>query len=984
MKKQLRGRLSATLLTLLLLGSFALPQRSLAQAFPTDGALGITVKVKNLYKGEKINFNFESSGSGKVAIEWKKSNNRWHSTVKSFSKGYSNVVLKWEKSDGGDNATTEFRVYSNDWNQVQKMRIGYKPNDKAMITEVILSSNLTGLTHFYTYYGSNKKRAHIDKVILPSHGRLRVFSAVKTTLSSVENLDKCTKLERFTASDGFLKNLDFSKSPLLKFLDLYYNDALETIKFSPYAKLNYINVAATKLNESSIRSCIFSAAVNGDLLLQAWGKSAPMNRNPWRISEYLYHRVFTKGEHVKKTIKAVRGFNSGSGQESYSEGYTIPSFDKFKDHTVSYKTMNYQPEQKFYKVNIATQPRGGKITTNPDYVRFNYKYTLKATPDWGYTIRKVRLHPTTSPYDIKPNKEASFYMANEGVTVIPQWEKLKFTVKLNYNANEGSVSIDNYPGLSPSIPYNTYLRVKVEPKPGYAYDRIEIKYRDPKYGREKILEQFGFWLENNTDVVVYFKKAKYQVILDKKGSGVLEVDGKTGNFSADYDQLCNVTATPNSGHELVSLTADGVDIKSTKQFRVKGATHVRAVFAKKSAQTYPVTIRNHTGGKITISGMPGENLNAVRAGTRLKAIVSLDAGYFLSTLEANGLDIKSDGTFIVNGPTEVEATYTKKIFKVTMEGDDNGTIDVEEDGLDFDRIEYGQVLNIVANPIDGYELATLTANDMDIKDAQSVTITGATTIKATFAEKSYAVTLEKPENGNIKLANEGIDLTNVTHGTMLDIVVTPDKGYMLETLTANGLNIKDTKSVIVTETTTIKATFDVATCIVSLPEIDGGTFEVEDKSVNIAAVPYGSKLKFTIAGKSLSKVASSEKVINIRIIPDEGKELMSLLANGEDISESFEVVVEDDIRIEAEFGTETALDEVATLATKLYPNPTSNFLYVEEAYSNTPYRFVTLDGALLRSGVTDDEGKAVLDLRGVATGSYLFVIKTNTFKVIVR
>ena len=80
-----------------------------------------------------------------------------------------------------------------------------------------------------------------------------------------------------------------------------------------------------------------------------------------------------------------------------------------------------------------------------------------------------------------------------------------------------------------------------------------------------------------------------------------------------------------------------------------------------------------------------------------------------------------------------------------------------------------------------------------------------------FEANEHAVTFADPANGSLVIKYAGSPITTgdeFTKNSVLTVEVTPDTGYQLETLTANGDDIKDTKSfTVVTENVVVAATF---------------------------------------------------------------------------------------------------------------------------------------------------------------------------------
>ena len=145
-------------------------------------------------------------------------------------------------------------------------------------------------------------------------------------------------------------------------------------------------------------------------------------------------------------------------------------------------------------------------------------------------------------------------------------------------------------------------------------------------------------------------------------------------------------------------------------------------------------------------------------------------------------------------------------YAVTLTKEGEGTL-TATGAADLNAVPYGTELTIEATPATGYELKALTANGADILATKKVVVVkGATEVKATFAKKTFAVTLTKEGEGTIT-ATGAADLNAVPEGTELTIEATPAAGYELTALTTNGSDILATKKVVVKGATEVKATF---------------------------------------------------------------------------------------------------------------------------------------------------------------------------------
>lgn len=134
------------------------------------------------------------------------------------------------------------------------------------------------------------------------------------------------------------------------------------------------------------------------------------------------------------------------------------------------------------------------------------------------------------------------------------------------------------------------------------------------------------------------------------------------------------------------------------------------------------------------------------------------------------------------------------------------------------------------------------------------------------ATPTYAVTVEQPENGTVKVTDmEGNAIAGeVEEGTELQVTATPNEGYDLESILVNGKAIEGNKFT-VKEATTVTATFKRQEITVTYSITEGNKMTVLVNDTEVASgsnVAKGSELtvKFEIEkGKVLSEVLVNDE-----------------------------------------------------------------------------------------------------------------------------
>ncbi len=419
-------------------------------------------------------------------------------------------------------------------------------------------------------------------------------------------------------------------------------------------------------------------------------------------------------------------------------------------------------------------------------VLYGTELTIEATPADGYKLTALTANDT----DILESK--TFVVTGATIVKATFANTKTFSVALTHEG-EGTLNAIGSDDLN-AVLYGTELTIEAKPAEGYYLMALTANGTDILATRKVVVKEA-------MEVKATFAKKTFAVTLTNEGEGTLNATGADNLNAVEYGTELTIEATPAEGYTLVSLTANGTDILSTRKVVVKEATEVKATFAKK---TFAVTLTNEGEGTLNATG--ADNLNAVEYGTELTIEVTPAEGYELTALTANGTDILATRKVVVKEATEVKATFAKKTFGVTLTHEGEGTLNAT--GADnLNAVEYGTELTIEATPAEGYELTALTANGTDILATKKVVVKEATEVKATFAKKTFAVTLTKEAGEGTLKANGADNLNAVEYGTELTIEATPAEGYELTALTANGTDILATKKFVVKGATEIKATF---------------------------------------------------------------------------------------------------------------------------------------------------------------------------------
>ena len=319
----------------------------------------------------------------------------------------------------------------------------------------------------------------------------------------------------------------------------------------------------------------------------------------------------------------------------------------------------------------------------------------------------------------------------------------------------------------------------------------------------------------------------FAVTLTQGDNGTISATGADDLHAVLEGTELTITDSPKKGYELTALTANGEDILATKKLNVREDTEIKATFAKKS---YTVTFTKEGKGNLTATknGEPFTSGSPAHEGDKIVITAQPAEGYqidkwLIGKEEMEFTPYTGKTTFectVGTADVLIKATFAKKSYTVTFttEGEGENKLTATRNGEPFTSgspAHEGDKIVITAQPAEGYQIDKWLIGK---EEMEFTPYTGQTTfectvgttdvlIKATFAKKTYPVTLTYNEHGTISIV-EPVDLEAVPYGTTLTVKATGKNAQCeLTALTANGKDILSTKQFTVQGATKVQATF---------------------------------------------------------------------------------------------------------------------------------------------------------------------------------
>lgn len=325
--------------------------------------------------------------------------------------------------------------------------------------------------------------------------------------------------------------------------------------------------------------------------------------------------------------------------------------------------------------------------------------------------------------------------------------------------------------------------------------------------------------------------------------------------------------------------------------------------------TYLVTATGTTGGTVNVLGkteddvyVKGQEISLVALSLPNYKFESWSVTGASETLPANdSIFVKAD-----NNKTYT-ANFSPIMRAVTINHVGNGSLSVTAEGAKVASgafLRQGTILQIVATPDVNSQLESLTINKKPL-ESNKVTLTADLEVNAAFKPKEGAlVSIDKDvANGSILLYKEDGSLiaygSSVPVGTKLRAVALPDAGYSLDgSVTLSGVTGPTNDLWTVTGDVTAKAAFGAKKYMVKASAVSSNPTQTASGTITLepsGEQPYGTEVR----------IASAEG--------QNGARLLTILANGKEISQNDVLTVTGDLTVTAVFDPRVNIEKTYIL-----------------------------------------------------------------------
>lgn len=305
-------------------------------------------------------------------------------------------------------------------------------------------------------------------------------------------------------------------------------------------------------------------------------------------------------------------------------------------------------------------------------------------------------------------------------------------------------------------------------------------------------------VEGGLTVSAEFEINSAAVTITQADHGSISADKSTAKIGENV----TFTVAPEANYVVSSFKVNDADValdgnNKAVVVMVAGGLNVTASFELGSGT---VTIGTIEHGAVTADKM------TAKIGEDVTFKITSDTGYDVSSFKVNGSDVdyvtKEDSTTgktyweakvkMVSGGLTVTAEFKLGVYSIEWDPATHGTIAVEGDKT---SATYGEDVKFIFTPETGYEIKYLTINNEKVQWASDNTYTTTMGeyglfVTVQFGLENETITVNAGEHGTIEHKNKVDDSQDYLYGDTAVVTVTPNEGFMIETITVDGKAIE--------------------------------------------------------------------------------------------------------------------------------------------------------------------------------------------------
>ena len=237
-------------------------------------------------------------------------------------------------------------------------------------------------------------------------------------------------------------------------------------------------------------------------------------------------------------------------------------------------------------------------------------------------------------------------------------------------------------------------------------------------------------MDANKSVEAVFTQIQVTTSVTKTGNGT--ANPSVGTTTYNYGDTVSVTATPDTGWEITTVTIDGTAHTLPYSFTITSNAAIDFTFT----QILVTTSVTKTGNGIA---NPSVGTTTYNYGDTVSVTATPDTGWEITTVTIDGTAHTLPYSFTIISNTSIDFTFTQIQHTLTVNITGNGTVSQNPSVPSSGRYNYGETVQLTAVPATGYQFDGWSGDLTGTTNPESITMDADKTVTAIFSQTTADV-----------------------------------------------------------------------------------------------------------------------------------------------------------------------------------------------------------------------------------------------------
>ncbi len=262
-----------------------------------------------------------------------------------------------------------------------------------------------------------------------------------------------------------------------------------------------------------------------------------------------------------------------------------------------------------------------------------------------------------------------------------------------------------------------------------------------------------------------------------------------------YGDVVTLTAEADPGSSLASWSGAASGSNNPLTVTIADDTNVNATF---TVDDYVLTVTSVGSGSVTVDPIQDTYLY----GDIVTLTATPDAHWVFAGWSGSASGYANSLIITITGNTEITATFEEETFNLTVTTVGNGSVSKSPDQATY---LYGDVVILTATGDPGSSFTGWSGGASGTDNPKSITITGNTSVTATFTEDDYTLTLTTVGSGS---ATKSPNQANYRYGDVVTLTATADTGWSFYDWTGDASGTDNPLTITIQGNTNVTARFN--------------------------------------------------------------------------------------------------------------------------------------------------------------------------------